>query len=106
MSRSPFTNRFPGVTYHIGDITKVEHVKSVMEQVRPRVVFNTASPHAYVDHVHAGDNFSVNVEGMRNLLDVAGGMGGKDGVRAVVYTSKWGLRGGVLGVGDLWKGDC
>jgi hypothetical protein len=30
MSRSPFKNRFEGVTYHIGDITKREHVEHVM----------------------------------------------------------------------------
>jgi len=55
MSRSPFKNRYDRVTYFIGDITSVEHVNLVVGQVKPNVIFNTASSHAYIDHEHAPD---------------------------------------------------
>jgi sterol-4alpha-carboxylate 3-dehydrogenase (decarboxylating) len=84
MSRSPFVNRVPTVIYHIGDITQPEHVRHVVSLVKPRVIFNTASPHAYVDHEHALDNFYVNVDGNRYLLDAAADVGS---VKAFVYTS-------------------
>ena len=84
MSRSPFTNRFDKVSYHIGDITKPDHVRHVVQQVRPKVIFNTASPHAYIDHEHVLDNFYVNVDGNRNLLEAAAEVGT---VKAFVYTS-------------------
>jgi hypothetical protein len=47
MCRSPFKNKFDGVDYHIGDVTKFDHCRHVLEQVKPKVIFNTASPHAY-----------------------------------------------------------
>jgi sterol-4alpha-carboxylate 3-dehydrogenase (decarboxylating) len=84
MSRSPFINRFEGVAYHIGDITIPEHVKHVINQVRPKVIINTASPHAYIDHEHAIENFRVNVDGNQSLLDEAVNVGT---VKAFVYTS-------------------
>jgi 3-beta hydroxysteroid dehydrogenase/isomerase family len=84
MSRSPFSNRLKGVTYHIGDITIPEHVKHVVNQVKPRVIINTASPHAYIDHEHAIENFRVNVDGNQTLLDEAANFGT---VKAFVYTS-------------------
>ncbi|KAG9230721.1 hypothetical protein BJ875DRAFT_431120 [Amylocarpus encephaloides] len=84
MSRSPFQNRFEGVTHHIGDITKLSHVKHVISQVKPKVIIDTASPHAYSDHEHAHDNFTVNVDGVQHLLDVAAKVGT---VKAFVYTS-------------------
>ena len=84
MSRSPFKNRFEGVTYHIGDLTKSDHVDHVISQVKPKVVINTASPHAYVDHEHAYEYFTVNVDGNKNLLAAMADVGT---VRAYVYTS-------------------
>jgi sterol-4alpha-carboxylate 3-dehydrogenase (decarboxylating) len=84
MCRSPFKNRFDGVLYHIGDITKPEHVDIVVDQVKPHVVINTASPHAYIDHVNAYENFTVNVDGNRNLLAAMAKVGT---VQAYVYTS-------------------
>ena len=84
LSRSPFTNRYDNVSYHICDITKSDQVRHVLQQVRPKVIFNTASPHAYIDHEHVLDNFYVNVDGNRNLLDAAAEVGT---VKAYVYTS-------------------
>jgi sterol-4alpha-carboxylate 3-dehydrogenase (decarboxylating) len=59
MSRSPFKRRFSNVTYHLGDITKSEHVDNLICQLKPNVIVNTASPHAYIDHEHAHEYFSV-----------------------------------------------
>jgi len=84
MCRSPFKNRFDGVSYHIGDITKPDHVDFVVSQVKPHVVINTASPHAYIDHVNAYQNFTVNVDGNRNILAAMAKVGT---VQAYVYTS-------------------
>lgn len=75
MSRSPFLRKMEGVAYHIGDISNIEHVQHVLEQVRPHVVFNTASPHAYVDHKSVPATFACNVDGNRNLLQIAGEVG-------------------------------
>jgi hypothetical protein len=97
MSRSPFKNRFDGVSYHIGDITIPEHVKHVVHQVRPNVIINTASPHAYIDHEHAIDNFTVNVNGTQSLLDEAVNVGT---VKAFVYTSSGPIIGGRGGAYD------
>jgi hypothetical protein len=59
MSRSPFQRRLPNVTYHVGDITKAEHVDNLIDQIKPNVIINTASPHAYIDHEHAYQYFTV-----------------------------------------------
>ncbi|KAG4416011.1 hypothetical protein IFR04_010836 [Cadophora malorum] len=84
MCRSPFKNRHEGVTYYIGDVTNLEHCRHVMSQVRPKVIFNTASPHAYKDHEHVPDIFKVNINGNQNLLEAAVETGT---VQAYVYTS-------------------
>ncbi|CAG8960443.1 hypothetical protein HYFRA_00008162 [Hymenoscyphus fraxineus] len=97
MSRSPFKNRFEDVTYHIGDITNPQHVDHVMNLVKPKVIINTASPHAYIDHEHAGDNFRVNVDGNQCLLDAAAQVGT---VKAFVYTSSAPIIAGTGGAYD------
>jgi len=97
MSRSPFKNRFEGVSYHIGDITNPDHVKHIVHQVRPKVIINTASPHAYIDHEHAFENFRVNVDGNRSLLEEAVNVGT---VKAFVYTSSGPIIGGRGGAYD------
>lgn len=84
MSRNPYQNRFDDVTYLVGDITSPVDVQRVLGQVRPNVVFNTASPVAYIDHEHAPEYFTVNVDGNKNLLSAAAAIGT---VRAYVYTS-------------------
>jgi sterol-4alpha-carboxylate 3-dehydrogenase (decarboxylating) len=84
MCRSPFKNKFDGVTYIIGDITNLNHCRHIVSQVRPNVIFNTASPHAYKDHEHVPEIFKVNIDGNQNLLDAAAQVGT---VKAYVYTS-------------------
>lgn len=84
MCRSPFKNRLEGVTYLIGDVTNLSHVRHVLSQTRPKTIFNTASPHAYKDHEHVPDIFRVNIDGNQNLLEAAAEIGT---VQAYVYTS-------------------
>ncbi|KAF8848967.1 NAD(P)-binding protein [Acephala macrosclerotiorum] len=84
MCRSPFKNKFEGVTYHIGNITNLDHCRHVIQQLKPNVIFNTASPHAYKDHINVPNIFKVNVDGNVNLLQAAYEVGT---VKAYVYTS-------------------
>lgn len=84
MCRSPFKNLFPGVKYHIGDVTNLDHCRHVISKVRPKVIINTASPHAYKDHEHVPDIFKVNINGNQNLLQAAVETGT---VQAYIYTS-------------------
>jgi sterol-4alpha-carboxylate 3-dehydrogenase (decarboxylating) len=97
MSRRPTTKHFPGVTYHIGDITNIEQVRLVLQQVKPHVIINTASPHAYIDHSLVPQTFSVNIEGNQNLLEVAAEIGT---VKAYVYTSSGPIIAGTGGAYD------
>ena len=84
MSRRPTNRHFPGVAYHIGDITNIEQVRLVLQQVKPHVIINTASPHAYIDHSLVAQTFAVNIDGNQNLLQVAAEV---ETVQAFVYTS-------------------
>lgn len=65
--------------------------------MKPKVIINTASPHAYIDHEHAGENFRVNVDGNRCLLEAAGEVGT---VKAFVYTSSGPIIAGMGGAYD------
>jgi sterol-4alpha-carboxylate 3-dehydrogenase (decarboxylating) len=84
MSRQPYHNNIDKVHYRVGDITKPADIESVLEEFKPNVVINTASPVAYIDHVHAPDYEKVNVGGNRNLLAASKAVGT---VQAYVYTS-------------------
>ncbi len=84
MSRMPFRNQFDGVDYVPGDVTVVDDVERVLAKVKPNVIFNTASPIAYRDYEYSAENFTVNVDGNKNLLSAARAIGS---VRAYVYTS-------------------
>lgn len=78
-------NRFPGVSYHNGDITSETAVYKILEEVRPDVIIHTASPVPFDDSAPNNELYRrVNVDGTRNLLDVAARVGC---VKAFVYTS-------------------
>ncbi|KAK3312067.1 hypothetical protein B0H66DRAFT_457766, partial [Apodospora peruviana] len=83
MSRLPQKNRFDGVTYTAGDITARADVDRFISESKPNVVFNTASPVAYIDHVHAPEYEKVNVRGNENLLRACK----SQCVKAYIYTS-------------------
>ena len=69
------------VKYHDADITSKSSIILIFEEVRPDVVFHTVSP-AMTDPNKARLR-KVNVEGTKNLVEVAG----KVGVKSFVYTS-------------------
>ncbi|KAI9368614.1 hypothetical protein BJX61DRAFT_208123 [Aspergillus egyptiacus] len=78
-------NRLPGAEYYEGDLSSTESMLSVFRAVKPDVVIHTASAILQDKDLL----YKVNVEGTRNLLEVAGGAradwGGK--CKAFVYTS-------------------
>lgn len=78
-------NRLPSVSYYDGDITSEAVVHQVLEEVKPDVIFHTASPVPFDDSSNSDALYRrVNVEGTRNLLDLAASSGC---VKAFVYTS-------------------
>lgn len=80
-------NRLPGAEYHSADIMSTDELLKVFKTVKPDVVIDTVTP-----SVLEGNKdllYKVNVEGTRNLLEVAGGTKGHWGgqCKAFVYTS-------------------
>ncbi|KAK5658000.1 hypothetical protein OQA88_2554 [Cercophora sp. LCS_1] len=86
MSRTPTKNLHssPILTYIAGDITSPSDVSHLITTTKPNVVINTASPVAYLDHLHAPDYEAVNVLGNQNLLSASQSVGT---VKAYIYTS-------------------
>ena len=80
------SNRLRGATYHEGDLCNAEALLRIMEDVRPEVIINTASPlfNAPRDILR-----KVNIEGTQTLLEVAAGLHGDWGgsCKAFVHTS-------------------
>ncbi|KAL1953089.1 hypothetical protein VTO42DRAFT_3608 [Malbranchea cinnamomea] len=78
-------NRVPGVDYYEADVMSRESLLEVFRKVKPDVVIDTVSPSMLEENKEV--LYKVNVEGTRNLLEVAGSdqWGGK--CRAFVYTS-------------------
>ena len=79
-------NRLPSVSYHDGDITSEATVRSVLQKVKPQVIFHTASPTVGLQSVPF--YYETNVDGTRNLIECASQFGG---VKALVYTSSAGV---------------
>ena len=84
-------NRQPNVKYHDGDITSHDTVLSILQEVKPQIVFHTASPPAALDNnsgkaLRAANRlfYKVNVEGTKTLLDCTVEVGT---VKAFVFTS-------------------
>ncbi|PVH99207.1 hypothetical protein DM02DRAFT_615239 [Periconia macrospinosa] len=70
----------PSVSYHDGDITDASAMQALFTQIKPDVVFHTASPHFDApSKIHD----KVNVEGTDILIKAAQ----DSGVKAFVYTS-------------------
>jgi sterol-4alpha-carboxylate 3-dehydrogenase (decarboxylating) len=73
-------NASPKVTYHDGDITNLEQLKSIFATIKPDAVINTASPHFNAPpQIHD----KVNVQGTKNLVKAAQ----ESGVKVFVHTS-------------------
>jgi sterol-4alpha-carboxylate 3-dehydrogenase (decarboxylating) len=73
-------NLSPTVSYHDGDITDVEGMKTLFQKLKPDGVIHTASPHF---HLPPAVHDKVNVEGTKNLVKAAQ----EAAVKAFVYTS-------------------
>ncbi|PGH13058.1 hypothetical protein AJ79_03895 [Helicocarpus griseus UAMH5409] len=80
-------NRYPGADYYEGDIMSVESLLEVFRKVKPDVVIHTVSPPPLQSEQKM--LYQINVDGTRNLLQVAGGEKGDWGgvCKAFVYTS-------------------
>lgn len=78
-------NRHHGVSYYDGDITSETSVLKVLETIKPRIIIHTASPVPFDDgNNHNAVYRKVNIDGTRNLLELAGKI---QCVKAFVYTS-------------------
>lgn len=78
-------NRVPSVSYYDGDITSESDVARVLREVRPNVIIHTASPAFVADDGRNKPIYKkVNVDGTRNLIELAGKFGC---IKAFVYTS-------------------
>ncbi|EDN02393.1 C-3 sterol dehydrogenase/C-4 decarboxylase [Histoplasma capsulatum] len=80
-------NRYPGADYYEADIMSVEQLLEVFRKVKPDVVIHTVSPPPMQSMPEL--LYRINVDGTRNLLEVAGGLKGEWGgvCKAFVYTS-------------------
>jgi len=74
----------PNVAYESADITSINSIKPIFERTKPEVVIHTASP---VHGMGAAIYMKVNVEGTKNLIDVASDVG----VKVFVLTSSAGV---------------
>ncbi|MCJ1426118.1 erg26, C-3 sterol dehydrogenase [Sticta canariensis] len=78
-------NRVPSVSYYDADITSESDVARVLREVRPNVIIHTASPAFVADDGRNKPVYKkVNVDGTRNLIELAGKLGC---VKGFVYTS-------------------
>lgn len=75
-------NRFPSVTYHSCDISSVEGVDKIVQEVKPNVIFHIACPDSMIVLPKLFEK--VNVGGTRNILSSAIKLGT---VKALVFTS-------------------
>ena len=83
MSRNPSRNQVIGAHYHKGNLSSFQELQSLLAEIQPSLIINTASPtsagNARDDYFH-----EVNVKGTRNLLKAAVA---SDYVKIVIYTS-------------------
>ena len=82
LSRTPNSNLQDGVSYHAGDITNATALHALLQEIKPRVIFHTASPLA--TNGNSQEHFNVNVAGTKNLLAAARIA---SSVKAFVFTS-------------------
>ncbi|KAH7113953.1 hypothetical protein B0J13DRAFT_573984 [Dactylonectria estremocensis] len=84
LDRDVDKNRLDGVTYVRGNVTDSELLHSLVAEIKPTVIFHTASPLASLPAKREHEYFDTNVKGTEVLLTVGAE---SDSVRALVYTS-------------------
>ncbi|KAL9578851.1 MAG: hypothetical protein Q9212_005458 [Teloschistes hypoglaucus] len=85
ISRNPSQNRVEGAHYHIGSILLPEQIQPTLLAVRPAVVIHAASPLPSGDGRGERQFQETNVQGTKNLLNLAIA----NQVKAFIYTSSW-----------------
>ena len=84
VSRNPRHPRVVGVSYNACDVTDIQGLRTLIQQIQPQILLHTASLQFYQDEVDEKLLHQVNVVGTRNLLDAAILT---ESVKAFVYTS-------------------
>ena len=84
ISRNLSHPRVVGASYHRCDITDIQGLRTLIQQIQPQILLHTASPQFYQDEVDEKLLHQVNVVGTRNFLDAAILT---ESVKAFVYTS-------------------
>lgn len=85
-SRNPNVHLQKNVTYHACDIFDKDSIADLFEQIKPQVVFHSASPlaNSNANSVLIEEFYNTNVTGTKNLLDCATNC---SSVKAFVFTS-------------------
>ena len=83
-SRKPNVNRHAGASYHSGDIRSRARIKELLEELKPRVIFHSASPGPFDDPPNLAAFRIVNIDGTANVLACATEA---ESVQALVFTS-------------------
>ncbi|KAL9117548.1 MAG: hypothetical protein Q9187_005916, partial [Circinaria calcarea] len=84
VSRNPTVNLQDGVTYRAGNITDFDFVRSLFQEVQPRVIFHVASPRPIDYTLNTAEFRDTNIEGTVILLKCAAAF---PSVTAFVYSS-------------------
>lgn len=84
MSRDPTRNQLAGASYHVGDMTSAEQVRTLLDEIRPSTVIHTASPIATGNTENWQYFYRINVGGTKTVVDCAAA---STYVKAFVYTS-------------------
>lgn len=71
LSRTPNSNLQDGVSYHAGDITDAAALHTLLQEIKPQVIFHTASPKSSDFTVKGQDYLDINVAGTKKLLAAA-----------------------------------
>ena len=82
VSRNPWRNALPGVSYHIGDVSKSSSMRDVVLAVQPTVIVHAACPP--MTSASAKTYEKIIVKGTRDLLAIAADA---PSVKAFIYTS-------------------
>ena len=83
MSRNPFRNQVQGAHYHSGSLTSFEQLQSLLAEIQPSLIINTASPNA-TEVGSREQHHEINVKGTQNLLRAAIA---SNHVEMLIYTS-------------------
>ena len=84
VSRNPNLNRCEGVSYQKGDINNLDDIRSLLANIRPRVICHAAAPRGDDPTVQPEDHHKISVEGTKNIFQCATEL---PTVKALVYTS-------------------